>query len=69
MVSKPDPTTLGRVRLEGRRVADRVPVGYKPRTISDEALAGLGESIGRFGLVQPIIVNARTHLVAAATSG
>ncbi|MGE0191967.1 MAG: site-specific DNA-methyltransferase [Planctomycetota bacterium] len=60
MVAKTDPNALGRVRLETRRVADLVPAGYNPRTISDAALAGLGESIGRFGLVQPIIVNART---------
>jgi hypothetical protein len=60
MVAETDPSCLGRVRLETRRVADLVPAGYNPRTISPEALAGLGESIGRFGLVQPIIVNART---------
>ena len=63
MVAKPDPATLGRVRLESRRVADLLPAAYNPRTISDEALAGLGQSIGRFGLVQPIIVNARTGRV------
>ena len=57
------PNSLGRVRLERRRVAELVPAGYNPRTISPEALAGLGESIGRFGLVQPIIVNARTGRV------
>ena len=63
MVAKPDPATLGRVRLESRRVADLLPADYNPRTISDEALAGLGQSIGRYGLVQPIIVNARTGRV------
>ncbi len=61
MVARPD---LGRVRVETRRVADLAPAPYNPRTISDGALAGLGESIGRFGLVQPVIVNARTgHVV------
>ncbi len=54
------PLNLGRVRLESRRVSDLVPAAYNPRTISTEALAGLGESIGRYGLVQPIIVNARS---------
>ncbi len=63
MVSKPDPATLGRVRLESRRVADLLPADYNPRTISADALAGLGASIGRFGLVQPIVVNARTGRV------
>jgi DNA modification methylase len=57
------PNSLGRVRLESRRIGDLVPAGYNPRTISPDALAGLGESIGRFGLVQPIIVNARTGRV------
>ena len=56
---RPSPN-LGRVRLETRRVADLVPAAYNPWTISAEALAGLGESIGRYGLVQPIIVNARS---------
>ena len=63
MVAKPDPATLGRVRLESRRVGELLPADYNPRTISDEALAGLGQSIGRYGLVQPIIVNARTGRV------
>ncbi len=64
MVAKTDPNALGRVRLETRRLADLVPAPFNPRTISDGALAGLGESIGRFGLVQPIIVNSRTgHVV------
>ncbi|MFO0931136.1 MAG: site-specific DNA-methyltransferase [Planctomycetota bacterium] len=54
------PAHLGRVRVETRRVADLLPAPYNPRRISDEALAGLGESIGRFGLVQPVIVNSRT---------
>ncbi|MFO0931130.1 MAG: ParB N-terminal domain-containing protein [Planctomycetota bacterium] len=53
-------TELGRVRVETRRIADLVPAPYNPRRISDDALAGLGESIGRFGLVQPVIVNSRT---------
>ena len=61
MVARSD---IGRVRLETRRVADLVPAAYNPRRDLDKALAGLGESIGRYGLVQPIIVNARTgHVV------
>jgi DNA modification methylase len=54
------PKNLGRVRVETRRVADLLPASYNPRVISDEALAGLGESIGRFGLVQPVILNSRS---------
>jgi len=36
---------------------------YNPREITDEALEGLGASIERFGLVQPIIVNKRTDTI------
>jgi len=35
------------------------PAGYNPRTISDEALAGLAASLEKFGCVEPIIVNIR----------
>ena len=47
-------------RVERRAVADLTPADYNPRQISDRALAGLRESVTRFGLVQPIIVNQRT---------
>jgi hypothetical protein len=33
------------------------PAAYNPRTINDEALAGLAASIARFGCVEPIVVN------------
>ena len=33
---------------------------YNPRVISPEAMAGLKESINRFGCVEPIIVNVRS---------
>jgi DNA modification methylase len=39
---------------------DLVPADYNPRTITDEALAGLSESLRTFGLVQPIVYNERT---------
>ncbi|MGA1979479.1 MAG: DNA methyltransferase [Sedimentisphaerales bacterium] len=35
------------------------PAKYNPRTITDDALAGLAESIKKFGCVEPIIVNTR----------
>lgn len=41
-------------------VSDLRPAGYNPRTISDAALAGLGESMQRWGLVQPVIWNETT---------
>ena len=47
-------------RVERRAVADLTPADYNPRQISDRAMAGLRESVTRFGLVQPIIINQRT---------
>lgn len=35
------------------------PAKYNPRVISDAAMAGLKESIDRFGFVEPILVNIR----------
>lgn len=36
------------------------PANYNPRSITDQARAGLAASVERFGLVQPIIWNERT---------
>ncbi len=44
-------------------IADLRPALYNPRKISPQALTGLRESVRRFGLVQPIIVNQRTGYV------
>lgn len=38
-------------------VSQLKPAAYNPRKWSDEAISGLKESINRFGLVDPIIVN------------
>jgi DNA modification methylase len=37
------------------------PAKYNPRTITDKELAGLMESIKKFGFVEPLIVNKRTN--------
>lgn len=42
------------------KVAELAPAAYNPRDITDKALAGLGESLDRFGLVQPPVFNKRT---------
>jgi DNA modification methylase len=42
------------------KLADLKAATYNPRTISDEAMAGLSHSIERFGMVQPIVWNKRT---------
>lgn len=54
----------GRVVLQPMRLTDLVAAPYNPRTISPEALGGLGQSIARFGVVQPVVWNRRTgHVV------
>jgi DNA modification methylase len=47
------------------KIADLKPAPYNPRKISDAALAGLKESIRRFGLVQPIVWNKKTKRVVS----
>lgn len=42
------------------KISELSPAVYNPRTISDDALAGLARSIEKFGLVEPIVVNIRT---------
>jgi DNA modification methylase len=49
--------TLNTVR---KQMSELRQAEYNPRTISDRALAGLSNSIDRFGMVQPIIWNKRT---------
>lgn len=46
-------------------VADLNDADYNPRTITEAALRGLGASLERFGLVQPIVWNERTGNVVA----
>ena len=51
------------VRYERRALDELVAADYNPRTISGPALNGLKRSLDRFGLVQPIVVNARTSTI------
>jgi DNA modification methylase len=46
-------------RVREFKLSELIPAAYNPRTISDEALAGLGASLERFGCVEPIVVNVR----------
>ena len=41
------------------RLSELNPATYNPRQISDSALAGLSNSLKRFGCVEPIIINVR----------
>lgn len=51
---------IGRIRTKRLKLSDLTPAAYNPREIGADALAGLGESVERFGLVQPIVLNERT---------
>lgn len=53
-------TTMRKMPLSKIRGA-----GYNPRTISPEALSGLGKSLERFGVVQPLVWNKRTKRLVA----
>jgi len=52
--------TLPDVQFVVMRIADLRPAAYNPRTISDDAMAGLEASITRFGLVQCPVFNRRS---------
>lgn len=63
MVRKKTPKKAS-VQVRPARLSDLAPAPYNPRTISEEALAGLRRSVSEFGIVQPIVVNKRTgHIV------
>lgn len=49
--------------VERMDLLDLVPAEYNPREISSSALDGLGASIDRFGLVQPVVFNRRTQRI------
>ena len=48
-------TTVAKMKL-----TDLKPAEYNPRKITDEAFAGLGNSISRFGILSHIVWNKRT---------
>jgi hypothetical protein len=49
--------------IETKAIEELVPAPYNPRTIDQEALAGLQASVERFGLVEPVVWNRRTGSV------
>ena len=64
MIAKSTLPPGGRVQLERKLLADLAAAPWNPRKISEKALAGLGESVKRFGLVVPIVWNRATgHVV------
>ncbi len=47
-------------RIEKMKVSELRPADYNPRTITEDALSGLGASVDRFGMVEPPVFNRRT---------
>ena len=47
------------MKIETLNIGDLNPALYNPRTITDEALKGLENSIKTFGYIEPIVVNTR----------
>lgn len=53
------------------RFSEKVPIGnvhgsaYNPRKITDEAILSLQESLKKFGMVKPIIVNSTNNVIIA----
>lgn len=56
-IRKPNNTMNQRLKVEYVPIKDLKPAVYNPRKHSPEAMAQLQESIKRYGLVDPIIVN------------
>ena len=54
---------MRQVKYQTMEISDLVAADYNPRTISGPALNGLKRSLDRFGLVQPIVVNAKTNTI------
>ena len=46
-------------KIESFKLSQLKETAYNPRTITDEAMAGLTSSIKKFGCVEPIVVNTR----------
>lgn len=48
------------MKVKDVHISEIKPAKYNPRKISDSAFEGLKESIKKFGMVDPLIVNKRT---------
>lgn len=49
------------MKIKQVKISDINPAKYNPRKITDKELAGLKESLKKFGFVEPLIVNTRTN--------
>ena len=51
---------LGICEVARMKLTELIPAEYNPRSISNKAFKGLGVSLSRFGLMEPIVWNRRT---------
>lgn len=51
------PSVQQELKIQTIRISELNPAAYNPRKWSDQAIAGLKESIRRYGLVDPVLVN------------
>lgn len=51
--------TKQKPQIQEFKLAEIIPAHYNPRTITEDALAGLTKSLEKFGCVEPIIINKR----------
>jgi len=53
------------MKIRNIPIAQITAASYNPRTISASAMAGLKESLRKYGLVDPLIVNVRTNTLVS----
>jgi hypothetical protein len=51
------------MKIEQIPLSEINPAKYNPRTISESAFAGLKESLKKFGMPQPLVVNKRNNVL------
>ncbi len=49
---------------ETRKISELIPAGYNPRKLSDEQKGKLSESLARFSLCDPIIINKNNIVIS-----
>jgi DNA modification methylase len=59
---KPEPKVRHHEIVE-MPISELEPAGYNPRKIDDQSLAGLGASLERFGMLEPVVFNKRAGRV------
>jgi ParB/RepB/Spo0J family partition protein len=53
------------MKIEQIPLSEINPATYNPRTISESAFAGLKESLKKFGMPQPLVVNKRNNVLVS----